>query len=71
MGSNCNSCGGGRPSGGARKGVQAKPKRVASRSGKLPWAHISQRGAVARYATETEAQAAAKAFGGTVEKRTD
>lgn len=64
----CTSCGGGRSAGGPRKGVQ--PKRVASRSGKLPWAHISTRGAVARYATEKEAEAAKKLFGGTVEKRT-
>lgn len=64
----CTSCGGGRSAGGARRGV--KPRGVASRSGKLPWAHISTRGAVARYATEREAQAAKKLFGGEVEKRT-
>lgn len=50
-----------------RKGVKAT--RVASRSGKLPWAHISPRGAVARYKTEDEANSAMKLFGGEVEKR--
>lgn len=62
-------CGGGRSSGGVRKGQTAR--KVATRSGKLPWAHISQRGAVARYGTEKEAEAAKKLFGGTVEKRND
>lgn len=66
----CGSCGGGARSSGARKGVKPST-RVASRSGKLPWAHISPRGAVARYKTEDEAKAAVKLFGGTHEKRTD
>lgn len=66
----CTSCGGGRSSGGARKGVKANARGIASRAKKLPWAHISPRGAVARYATEKEAEAAKKLFGGDVEKRT-
>ena len=53
-----------------RKGAKP-PMRVASRSGKLPWAHISPRGAVARYKTEDEAKAAVKLFGGKHEMRTD
>lgn len=67
----CTSCGGGRSSGGVRKGVKANAKGIASRSKKLPWAHISPRKAVARYGTQSEAEAAAKLFGGTFEKRND
>lgn len=63
----CGPCGGGSGASSVRKGVKAT--RVASRSGKLPWAHISPRGAVARYKTEDEANSAMKLFGGEVEKR--
>jgi hypothetical protein len=65
----CSSCG---SRNGARKGVRPNSKGgFVSRAKKLPWAHVSPRGNVARYATEKEAQAAVKMFGGKAEKRTD
>ena len=66
----CSGCGS--RSGGARKGVRPNTKGgFVSRSKKLPWAHVSARGNVARYATQKEAEAAAKMFGGKAEKRND
>ena len=67
----CTSCGGGRSAGGVRKGVKPNARGIASRAKKLQWAHVSVRGAVARYATQKEAEAAVKLFGGTAEKRND
>lgn len=63
MGSNCYSCVGGRRT--SSTGGQTRAARFRSRAGKLAWAHVSTDGSARTpYATQKEAESAAKLFGG-------
>ena len=62
--STCGSCGGGRRTT-TSSGGQSPATRFRSRVGKLPWAHVSLDGtARTPYATQEEAESAARLFGG-------
>lgn len=61
----CSSCGGGRRTTSSSGGGKSPVQRFRSRAGKLPWAHVSTDGnARTPYATQGEAESAARLFGG-------
>lgn len=61
----CSSCGGGRRTTSSSGGGQSPARRFRSRVGKLAWAHVSTDGnARTPYATQEEAESAARLFGG-------
>lgn len=59
----CSSCGGGRRT--SSGSSQTRAARFRSRAGKLPWVHVStDSSARTPYATQEEAESAARLFGG-------
>lgn len=67
----CTSCGGSRSTT-SSSGGQSPAARFRSRVGKLPWAHVSLDGtARTPYATQEEADSAARLFGGKAVKNSD